>query len=219
MTSLPNLPGIYKQVQESSGRRYAIAIPENYSTDKPTALVMALHWGLEIYPFICADFLGGFVHPALEKLQAIIVAPERLEDSWTNPVDEEAVIELCRFVGSKYKIDEDRTLLTGYSMGGMGCWYIGARHQERFKALLVISSRPLDESLHQEWHVPIHVIHGHRDEFFPFDETRSRVSEIKNMGAPIEFTEIKDATHFDTGQFIAPLRDTIPWIEKAWAQE
>jgi hypothetical protein len=38
------------------------------------------------------------------------------------------------------------------------------------------------------------------------------------MGAPIEFTEIKDATHFDTGQFIAPLRDTIPWIEKAWAQ-
>jgi predicted peptidase len=219
MTSWPNLPGIYKLVQETTGRRFAITIPDNYSVEKPTALVMALHWGLDIYPFICADFLAGFVHPALEKLDAIIVAPDRLEDDWTNPTDEEAVIELYRQIGLNYTIDGDRTLLTGYSMGGMGCWYIGARHQEKFKALLVISSRPLDESLQQKWHIPIHVIHGRRDEFFPFDETKSKVNELMTMGNTIEFTEIKAATHFDTGQYIAPVRDMIPWIVRAWTEE
>jgi predicted peptidase len=218
MTSFPNLPGFYKLVEETSGRRFAIAIPENYSIEKPTALVMALHWGLDIYPFICADFLAGFAHPALEKLNAIIVAPDRLEDNWTNPTDEEAVIELYRQMVSNYTIDEGRTLLTGYSMGGMGCWYIGARHHELFKALLVISSRPLEESLLQEWHIPIHVIHGRRDEFFPFDETRSMVSELQNMGRRIDFSEVKAATHFDTVQFIVPVQNTIPWIEKVWAQ-
>lgn len=35
-----------------------------------------------------------------------------------------------------YRIDPARTLLTGYSMGAMGTWYLAARHQDIFRAAI-----------------------------------------------------------------------------------
>ena len=37
-----------------------------------------------------------------------------------------------------YIVDSDRVYLTGLSMGGYGTWLYGARHVERFAALLAI---------------------------------------------------------------------------------
>jgi predicted peptidase len=216
MHPLPDQPGLYKLVHEASGRRFSLWLPQNYSPAKPEALVLALHWGLDLYPFISADFLETLVRPALEPLGAIIVAPERNEETWANPTSEEAVIGLFELLEEHYKIDPAQTLLMGYSMGGIGCWYMAARHQGIFKAAIPISAEPTQDAAEVAWRIPLFVIHGREDEFFPVEKTNATVKELMSRGVAIELQILDNATHFEVGRYIQPLRDKVPWIKGVW---
>jgi predicted peptidase len=216
MSSFPDQPGLYKLVHEASGRRFSLWLPQNYSPAKPEALVLALHWGLELYPFICADFLETLVRPALEPLGAIIVAPERNEETWNHPTSEEAVLHLLKLLESHCKIDHARTLIMGYSMGGIGCWHMAARHQDLFKAAIPISAEPTKDAAEMSWKIPLYVIHGREDELFPVEKTAAIVEELTSKGVSIEFQILENATHFEVGRYIQPLREKMAWIRNVW---
>lgn len=213
----PNQTGIYELIHQPNQQRYTISIPHGYSIDEPSPLILALHWGGPRYPYMGKDFLLGLAKPALEELKAIIVAPDCKQDDWVNSESETDILELLTFLKDHYSLDPQRTLVTGYSLGGIGAWYLGAKHQDLFNGVLPISALPPSEAIEIQWNIPIYVIHSRQDEIFPFINTESYVNRIKTDGAPVTLVLLDDLPHFDTWCFIEPLHAALPWIKEIWS--
>jgi predicted peptidase len=217
-TSVTN-PGIYEQLLPPHNRRYTIAVPEGYAEDRPTPLILALHYGGTVTPFYGKGLLVGLVEPALRDLGAIIVAPDNVAAGWSNPESEANVLALLDAIYSRYNIDEGKTLITGYSLGGMGTWYLAARHPRRFKAAIPIAGRPQADVLETTWRIPLYVLHGRDDEIIPLGPTETAVRELQKQQVEVTLEVIDGITHYDTGGFVGPLSGTVPWIQSAWMSD
>ncbi len=215
MTNLARKAGIHEQVLPGRGQRYTLAIPGGYTGDEAAPLVVALHWGGMVTPFYGRGVLAGLVEPALRELGALVVAPDCLHNDWTNPQSEGEVLALIAFLQDNYNVDAGRVVLTGYSQGGRGTWYMAARNQDMFAAALPIAGLPQPDSADVGWDVPLYVIHGRRDEVFTFEQTERVVAQLKDRGVAVEFV-LLEATHYDTDRFVRPLRAAVPWIREAW---
>ena len=97
-------------------------------------LILALHYGGEVTPFYSKEYLNLLVKPALKNLGAIITAPDCPGEGWANPDVEKALLEFLEIISKEYNIDPNRIIITGYSMGGLGTWYLASRHSEIFSA-------------------------------------------------------------------------------------
>lgn len=197
--------------------RYTLSLPSSYSPASTYPLVVALHYGGQVTPFYSRDFVASLVEPALKDLEAIIAAPDCPSAGWTNPLSESAILELMLLLMEEYKIDSDRVVITGYSLGGAGTWYMAARHPELFSAAIPVSA-PADSTVTPTVpSVPFCVIHGEKDELFSLQDMRRMVEEQKSGGAEIELRIVPGASHHQLDRFIGPLKATIPWIQKIWA--
>ncbi len=73
-------------------------------------------------------------------MQMIFVLPDGNYDSWyidSPNLKYETFIakELTSYIQKNYNSDQSKTALIGWSMGGHGALYIGARHQKTFSAI------------------------------------------------------------------------------------
>lgn len=197
-------------------RRYTLAIPASYSGDQPVPLVLALHYGGHGAPYYGRGFLFGLVEPALRELEAIIVAPDCIGRDWTQPISEQSVLDLLDHIEATYTVDTSRTLITGYSMGGIGTWHLAARHQDRFAAALPMAATPPSSAIDAAWDIPLYVIHGSQDELFPLGSTESAVDQLATEGVSVELAVVDGLSHYETPLFVEPLREAVPWIQEAW---
>jgi len=216
MEVLARQPGIHEQVFSRRNQRYTIAIPAGYVEQQAAPLVLALHYAGPVTPFYGKGILVGLVEPALQELGALIVAPDCQHESWANPQSESDIVELLAHLQDNYALDAHRTLITGYSLGGAGTWYLAARNQSRFAAAIPMAGWPQPDSAHVRWEIPLFVIHSRQDEIVPFEQTEQIVRRLQDSGADIECMWLQDVTHYETGYFIEPLRATLPWIRKVW---
>lgn len=216
MEDNPTTPGIHEQVLQTGNRRYTLAIPDGYTHQQPRALIIGLHWGGPVTPYIGKWYLLGLVAPALGELGAIIAAPDCTAEHWADPSSEQVVIDLLDHLQGTYNIDTQRVLLTGYSMGGIGTWMLAARFQERFAAALIVSAVPPTDVVDVQWNLPLYVIHSRRDEIFQLGDTESMVNQLRENGVAIELDIVEAITHFQTEQFVEPLHAAIPWIQESW---
>ena len=218
MNQYLKIPGVYKQVFSEKDRRYTIYIPESPTENKELALITLLHWGGPVYPFKGWEILSGLGMPAFGELGAIIVSPDCPSGRWDDPVSEAYVMELYKWLIDKYEIKKNKTLLAGYSFGGVGTWFIAARNQNEFAGALPISARPLGEAVDVDWSIPIYIIHSRQDEVFQIEDTVKAVELLRNKKTSVELKIVEGVTHYDTYGFIEPLKETIPWIRKVWGQ-
>lgn len=210
---------LFKITELKSGLklRYTLSLPHDYSPTASYPLVVALHYGGKVTSFYSKDFVTSFVSPALKDLQAIIVAPDCPSEGWTNPISESAILELMLLLMEEYNIDSDRTVILGYSLGGLGVWYMAARHPDLFSAAIPISA-PADMSTTPIiQNVPIYIIHGEKDELFSSLDIKLLYQKQKNNGADIKMIIVAGVSHYQVALFINPLKATIPWIQKIWA--
>ncbi|MHC4599255.1 MAG: carboxylesterase family protein [Planctomycetota bacterium] len=216
MNLSPDLsPGVHELLLDAKDLRYALKIPASRGSD-PYPLVLALHWGGPVLPYTGRAILEGLVEPALGALDALIVAPDRDGESWANAKNEGNVLELLDLVEKAFPVDPKQTLLTGYSLGGIGTWYLAARHPRRFAGALPMAAPPPDDADEQKWELPLYVLHSRQDEIFDASEVEAFVMRMKERGAAVDLNLIDGVTHFDTGGFVEPLRDALPWIWGVW---
>lgn len=197
-------------------QRYTIAVPMGDSDQKPVPLILALHFAGHGIPYYGRLLLEELVVPALRDLGALIVAPDCTASSWCDPQSEADVLDLLDFVLAHYAVNAEKILVTGYSMGGNGTWYLAARHPDRFSAAVVMSGWPPEGVARINWKVPLYVIHSQDDEFIPLEPTRFTVNSLLERGAEVEFRILEGITHFDMYRYIEPLKSVIPWIDSLW---
>jgi predicted peptidase len=157
--------------------------------------------------------IDELVGPAFKDLGAVLVAPDSLEGDWTTTKNQQAVVWLTRSIMKSYAIDPKRVVLTGYSMGGQGTWFIASRNQDLFTAAIPVAGEPAGGS---NWRIPLYVIHSKDDEIIAVGPTQKHVEELKAKGVKVEWKELTGLTHYQTPRYTAALRGTVPWLQQVW---
>lgn len=210
--------GTYELTLPGSDLRYTLVIPRGYGNGEPVPVIMSLHFGGPVTPYIGRSLLEQLIEPALRDLGALIVAPDNAGNGWANATAEERVMELLDFIEANYEVDRDKTLLTGYSMGAMGTWYLAPRHADVFEAAIPIAGRPGRDSTGLDWQTPTYVINSIDDEVVAIGPARQAVEQLRSQGAPIELVVVDNITHFQIPRYYRHLKAAIPWILRTWEQ-
>ena len=158
------------------------------------------------------------VAPGLHDLGAIIVAPDCPTQSWTDPNAERAVLALVRRVMTDYSVDRRRVLITGFSLGGRGTWFMASRHADLFTAAIVMAGAPGNQPLDRLATRPTYVIHSRADDVVPFAPTDAAVRDLRRLGRDIEFEAIDGVGHFDMWTYVDSLSRAGQWVVERWNQ-
>ena len=202
-------------VDEVGPMTYGIWVPRDYDAAEPVPLVLALHPGGSPGPGYGMQFLRGVVGPALQAWGGVIVAPDVSDRRWTNPASERAVLELIDDVRARYSIDPERILITGFSMGGRGTWFLATRHPDLFTAAIPMAARAEDDAT-QVGDMPVYIIHARDDEVVPFEPAERLSQDMAARGQTVAFKALEGVGHFRMGA--APLQEAGEWVLERWAE-
>lgn len=148
-TYVPSDPSIkytYKYVNDGSTMPYAAYIPSTVSDEEELPLLVWLHGSGEVGTGEATFKKAGL--PAilntwkLDGFNAYVICPHltgRYSGSWSNTTalaNLNAVVD--KFI-SENKVDKDKIMLSGHSLGGLGSMYIAYHSQGRYSALAVMS--------------------------------------------------------------------------------
>ena len=199
---------------------YGISIPAGYdgSVDDPRPLILSLHPGGRA-PYYGSDFLQSIVEPALRGWEAVIVAPDVPARSWANAESERAVLDLLDEVLESYAIDRARILVTGFSMGGRGTWHFATRHADLFTGAVPMAASRGDDPLEGLGGMPVHLIHSPDDEVVPYGPAEATAQLLADRGHPVQLIRLAGASHYQMGDYVAPLRAAGEWMRKHWRTE
>lgn len=203
-------------VEQVGTMTYGISVPGGYDAADPRPLVLALHPGGPRVAYYGSRFLQEVVLPGLGDLRAVVVAPDCPGRSWTDPISEKAVMALVEQVRREYAIDSRRILVTGFSMGGRGTWFMASHHPDLFTGAIVMAGPVGDEPLDKRSVMPTYVIHSPEDLVVPFAPAEQTARRLAAMGRPVKFEELRGPGHSDMGGYVDALRRAGHWIAEAW---
>ena len=212
-------PGLHNTTIDVEGvgtLTYGIWIPRDYDPGEPRPLVLALHPGGSRGPGYGMQFLRGVVAPALRDWGAIIVSPDVPDRRWANETSERGVMALLDDVLATYAIDSDRILVTGFSLGGRGTWYMASRHPDLFTAAIPMAARSDSDGAALVGDMPVFIIHARDDEVVPFGPAELLAQEMDERGQTVSFLPLEGVGHFQMGA--APLQKAGEWVLERWAE-
>jgi predicted peptidase len=208
--SVPQLPAV-------GLLRYGISVPDG-DRRQPRPLVLALHPGGERPAFYGSMYLARLFMPALERLGAIVIAPDCPTPAWTDADADQAVMALLQSVLGEYPIDRRRILVIGYSLGGRGSWFMAARHPDFFTAAIPIAGSPDGQPLERLGRIPTYVIHSRGDEIIPPGPDERAIAELDKLGRPAMIDLVDGGGHFDTSSYAPALIRAVNWVERQWKE-
>ncbi len=130
----------FVSVVDGSTQPYGVIIPKTYDGTRPMRLDVVLHGsskpvGMSELRFGARFDSGEDDETSAPDVDFIELHPlGRVENCyrWAGETDVfEAIDAVCR----NYKIDRDRIVLRGMSMGASGTWHLGLKHPDRFVAI------------------------------------------------------------------------------------
>ena len=207
---------------DSVGYRYQVYIPRKFNRKQKWPVIVALHGGGEYGSDGMRQTNVGLApairrHP--ERFPAIGSFPQAKADGkpgWQLDGGEAAMAALDKAV-KEFNGDPKRVVLTGYSAGGNGTWYLAARYPLKFAAIVPVcafvsefrgrstpvlyralapaGSDPYFEIAKKVASLPIWLFHGAKDDIVLPDESRKMFGELKKLGANVRYTELANANH------------------------
>lgn len=128
----------YRSALDDSLQPYGVTIPESYDASRPARLYVWLHGRDQTLTE--SSFIAKF--PNLNKSLTYSTADVgqitldcygrwNNANHWAGEVD---VFEAIADVSRRYRIDPQRIILRGFSLGGAGAWHIALQYPDRFAA-------------------------------------------------------------------------------------
>jgi predicted peptidase len=239
---LQDSPDVFRRVlhlDDGSAVQYAVAVPRDLDPGRPVPLILALHYGWrgELPAHYGEYFLRTVILPAFAELEAIVVAPNCPAATWHAVRSERAVLALLDTLRAEFGVAQQKILVAGVSLGGMGAWFLAAQHPDLFNAAVPVAAIPmldrpaagsdLDSLLdrfqaqgaglgNRSVRVPVLVVHSRHDQAIPFAGVARAVEALRAAGAPVQLVAIDGASHNDMPRYVAALKAASSWIRTLW---
>jgi predicted peptidase len=205
------------ELPDGTTLRYGISAPAAADGAEPRPLVLVLHPGGR-GEYYGSSFMQSIVEPALRSWGAVMVAPDVPDRSWATARSERAVVALLEDVMARHRIDPARVLVTGFSMGGAGTWYLAARRPELFTGAIVMAGSPRGADL-AAVRMPIYLIHSPDDEVVPFAGAEEAYRSLAARGHPVELRVLPGYGHYMMGAYVPALRLAGTWMLERWSED
>lgn len=213
-------PGLHKLECPAppSGRamKYVISVPPNLEPGVKVPLVVTLHYGGKGGDYYGESMVTDFTGPAVAELNAIVVGPDSLVgDDWDLPVNSSHVAYLTKSLAKSYPVDEKKILITGFSAGGIGTWYITSKSSGLFSAAIPVAGDPKSNA--KDWKLPVYAIHATGDEVVRIGPTKRVIQELAGRGVDAKLNELGGGiTHYDSAKYAPAMRDAVTWLKTVW---
>jgi len=199
---------------------YALWIPDGYDAGRPNPLVLNMH-SLSVHH---NQYRGGssptyrtMYEQVGDGLDAIVVTPlGRGPDGWYEDEGLVDTLEVWADVAAHYPVDRDRTLVTGYSMGGYGTYRLSTMMPDSFASAVSVvgppgngiwayPGSPPGGATSPDWtypqleatrHIPFWITHGMEDELVPWTGVKRQADRFGELGHEYRFALHPVADHF-----------------------
>ncbi len=194
---------------EGAPRRAALYVPAGYeASDSRWPLIVFLHGLGERGDDARAQTTVGIysaikAHP--ERFPCLVLMPQcpldrvwvTLSASWANGIpDAEDHIEAALAATlAQYRVDPSRIALTGLSMGGFGTLVYGAKHVDRYRALVAVCGGGRAEDAAALATRPLWLLHGDADPIVPPQSSQDMHDSVKAAGGDVTLTFFPGVGH------------------------
>ncbi|MCD9015415.1 carboxylesterase family protein [Parachryseolinea silvisoli] len=189
---------------------YGLYLPPNYDETKKYPLVIMLHGAGSNHRLSLRRVFGKsnangendveatLYFPQWKDVDYIVASPYARGTMGYQGVAEHDVYDVLADVKKRFSIDEDRTYLTGLSMGGGGTLWIGLTHPDIWAAMFPVCPAPpkgTDDLAGNALNVPMYFHHGDQDSAVPVAVSREWTKKLKELGVNVEYTEYPGVNH------------------------
>ena len=178
---------------------YLVDLPHGYDANlaKKWPLILFLHSGAQKgsdLKLVRTDGLPKEIDRGRD-LPAVVISPQVPEGQDWNIL---VLNRLLDEVTAKYRIDPDRIVVTGISMGGDGAFALAAAYPERLAAIAPIAGDgdPADAARLKA--MPLWDFQGMKDTVVPPDNPLAVIKAVRAAGGHPHQTLFPDAGHYDS---------------------
>ena len=210
--SLPSGPQVLTIFSDADDTEqpYGLYLPKNYDPNKKYPLVIMLHGAGSNHRLSLRRVFGKSnangetdveatrYFPEWKDVEYIVASPYARGTAGYQGIPEKDVYDVLADVKKRFSIDEDRTYLTGLSMGGGGTLWIGMTRPDIWAAIAPVCPAPpkgTDELIGNALNVPAHFFHGDIDPAVPVTVSRDWVKKLKELGSHVEYDEYPGVKH------------------------
>lgn len=149
--------------------------------------------------------------PALEFLSPIIIAPRSPDGRWWNRSDTEYVLGLVLAARNRWPAAAAKSVILGYSNGGIAAWYFARLYPEYFAAAIpmAFSSEIIGPSK-----LPVYAIFGSKDELFDAKLTEQALQAAVQNHEDLTLDEKYRGSHFAPCSYVPELTSAAHWLER-----
>jgi len=206
-------PAPKKVTFESAGvkRSYYVFVPDSLEPDAPAPVMLMLHgsYGSGI------DLVGQWTDIATRD-GVILVGPNSIDDTvWQiRPDGPEFIRDVIDAVAREHPIDRRRMYLFGHSGGAVYALTLGMLESEYFAGVAIYAGAWREDKAYNALtaarrKIPVLLMVGDRDQFFPMKAVKRTESAIRDAGHPVSLTVFK--RHGHSYEDLAPLINQTTW--------
>ncbi len=190
-----------------------VFLPKNYDASKSYPTIVFLH-GLFEAGADGSNALSAGLGPVIARdpdAWPFIVLFPQSSGTWRGPRRERLVMRSLDWAQQHYAVDRARVILAGLSYGGLGAWQIGARHPDRFAALVPVSG-PRDLACADELvGMPVWAFHNRGDPIIDSDGSEQMCAQIAQLGGRARYTAFDRIGHDCWDRAVADT-DLVEWM-------
>ncbi|GAB2775067.1 hypothetical protein GCM10027275_17650 [Rhabdobacter roseus] len=205
----PQVLTFYSDVDDTE-QPYGLYLPKNYNPKKKYPLVVMLHGAGSNHRLALKRVFGktnlpgetdvetSRYFPAWRDVDYIVASAYARGTMGYQGIAEKDVLDMVADVKRRFSVDEDRTYLTGLSMGGGGTMWIGLSYPDMWAAIAPVCPAPPQGTLPRvpnALHVPMHFFQGDADPAVKVDSTRQWVQRLKDAGTNVTYVEYPGVGH------------------------
>lgn len=200
----------YHSTIDDTEQPYGLYLPPKYTPKKKYPLVVMLHGAGSNHRLSLRRVFGESNRPGENDVEAslyfpewkdvdmIVISPYARGTMGYQGVAEKDVWDAVADVKKRFSIDEDRTYLTGLSMGGGGTLWIGLTRSDFWAAIAPVCPAPppgTDIYFPNAANVPVHLFQGDADPVVRVEGTRKIVEAIRQTGTTLAYDEYPNVQH------------------------
>jgi len=180
----------HQLIVEGKSQTLWVFVPRHYYPEKKYPAVVFLHGLWEAWGG-ANGFLSGGLPPVIAQREDdwpfVTIFPQS-SGTWRGKDRERDVLAALDYAQEHWSIDSDRVILSGVSFGGLGVWQIGAKHPDRFAALVPISGFAAHDDVEKLAALPVWAFADVGDLIVNSNDSSEMCRQIREHGGDARMT-------------------------------